>query len=383
MSAVTRRIVPDTTRGLRRLSASGLLVVVPALFTLLIVATAFRDHWVAYDFHYAYYPAVQRLLHGSSPYAMAPQTIPEGLAFVYPALAAVVFVPLGLLGPTHADHAYMLICFLLIPVTLWAAGLRDHRVYGLPFLWAPVILGWKGGNVSVPLTCLVALVWRYRERPLVAGLLTALAISLKPFVWPLALWLLVTRRWRATGWALASGLVLNLLAWSIVGFNQIPTYLRVSGQVTDALWRGGYSVLALGSHLGLGRGAGEAILLAACAGLIAGLVQIGFVRRQEREAMVLSVALMLIASPLVWSHYFVLLLVPLALARPRVYWVWLLPCGMWVCPPSYTATGSEVAAAWLITAVCLTAALRNAPVDRRPAGRRSQKTLPTSLATSG
>jgi hypothetical protein len=86
---------------------------------------------------------------------------------------------------------------------------------------------------------------------------------------------------------------------------------------------------------------------------------------------------------LVWSHYFVLLLVPLALARPTFAWVWLLPLGMWVCPPSYTATGPEVGVAWMITAVCLTAALRDASPGRWPAGHRPQKTHPASLAGSG
>jgi alpha-1,2-mannosyltransferase len=383
VSTVTRRTIPGMTAGLRDLSAEGLLVVLPALFTLLVVITAFRDHWVAYDFHYSYYPAAQRLLDGGSPYAMPAWAIPEGLAFVYPALSAVVFAPFALLGQTDADHLYMLLCFLLVPATLWAAGVRDRRVYGLPMLWAPVILGWKGGNVSIPLTCLVALAWRYRDRPLVAGLITALAISLKPFVWPLALWLLVTRRWRAAGWAIASGLLMNLFAWAIVGFNQVPTYLRVSGQVTDALWRWGYGVPAIAGQLGLGRGAGEAMLLVASAALVAGVVYVGYARHHERNAMILSVALMLVASPLVWSHYFVLLLVPLALARPRVGWVWLLPCGMWVCPPSYTATGSEVAAAWLITACCVVAALRDGSVGRWPAGHRPQQTRPKSLATTG
>ena len=49
----------------------------------------------------------------------------QGLAFVYPALSAVVFAPFALLGQADADHLYMLMCFLLVPATLWAAGVRD------------------------------------------------------------------------------------------------------------------------------------------------------------------------------------------------------------------------------------------------------------------
>jgi hypothetical protein len=222
------------------------------------------------------------------------------------------------------------------------------------------------------LTCLVALAWKYRDRPAVAGLIAAVAISLKPFMWPLALWLLATRRWRAAAYALLSGVVTNLLAWAVVGVNQIGTYLRLSRQVTDALWRGGYSVLAAAHHVGFGRGAGEVLLVAGSLALAAGVVYLGSVKRREGEAMIIAVALMLVASPLVWSHYFVLLLVPLALARPRFDAVWFLPCAMWICPPAMTATGREVALAWLVAAFCVLTALRSGPVGERSADRRPE-----------
>jgi hypothetical protein len=37
-------------------------------------------------------------------------------------------------------------------------------------------------------------------------------------------------------------------------------------------------------------------------------------------------------SPIVWLHYLVLLLVPLAIARPRFSAVWLLPLLLWLTP---------------------------------------------------
>jgi hypothetical protein len=39
----------------------------------------------------------------------------------------------------------------------------------------------------------------------------------------------------------------------------------------------------------------------------------------------LALAAALAASPIVWMHYFLLLLVPLALARPRLSPLWLVP----------------------------------------------------------
>ena len=87
-------------------------------------------------------------------------------------------------------------------------------------------------------------------------------------------------------------------------------------------------MLAVASHLASTREVGELLLLGGSAVIGTGLIHQGLLRRNERRAMVLTVALMLVASPIVWSHYFVLLLLPVALARPRLRPLWLLPVAM-------------------------------------------------------
>ncbi len=348
LAASSRRSRRDEFR--QALTVVG-LGVVPGLVTMLVMVTVLRSHWVAYDFHWSYYPAAARLLHGGNPYAVTRFDIVKGIAFVYPALSAVALAPFALLSRSDADHLYSLLLLLLIPASLWMLGIRDWRIYGAPLIWLPVIVGWQGGNESVPLCFMAAVLWRYRDRPLVAGLVTAAPISLKPFVWPLALWLLATRRWKAAAWALAWGVALNLFAWSIVGFSEIHTYLHLSGEVTTALWRGGYGMLAVAHYLGLGRGAGEVMMAVASLALVAGVLRAGMQRRQT-DAFVLAVALMLVASPLVWSHYFTFLVLPLALRRPRFSALWLVPVAMWVCPPSMTVVGWEAAVAWLVAIAC-------------------------------
>ncbi len=37
-------------------------------------------------------------------------------------------------------------------------------------------------------------------------------------------------------------------------------------------------------------------------------------------------------TPIVWGHYFVLLVLPLALARPRLAWAWGLMWVFWLIP---------------------------------------------------
>jgi hypothetical protein len=145
----------------------------------------------------------------------------------------------------------------------------------------------------------------------------------------------------------------------------------LSGKVTDALWRSGYSVLAVAHHLGFGRGAADVLLLAVAAAAGLGVVYVGLFRHQEREAMVLAVLLMLVASPLVWTHYFALLLVPLALTRPRLAAIWAAPILIWICPPKDGVAGWQETLVWIVAGACLLAlprmrdSLRPATLDVR------------------
>jgi hypothetical protein len=341
--------------GLGIAAQQVLFGLVPIVVTMGLLAFEFKAQPIAVDFRSAYFPAAARLLHGASPYAVTHHEILEGYAFVYPALAAVAFGPFALISRIAGQLLYTAICVACVPATLRVLNVRDWRIYGITLLWMPVYTGWLSANLTLPLMLLTALVWRYRDRPSIAGLVTVVAISLKPFIWPLGLWLLATRRWRAAGWALIWGLALNLLAWGVVGINEIQTYLRLSGKVTDVLWRGGYSMLAVADHLGFGRGAADALLLAVAAGVGLALIYVGFFRRQEREAMVLAVLLMLVASPLVWSHYFAFLLVPLALTRPRLAAIWAAPILIWACPPRTGVAGWQEALVWIVAGACLLA----------------------------
>jgi alpha-1,2-mannosyltransferase len=354
----SRRRGSADREGTRRAAEHIVYGVLPIVTTLALLVLDLKWHAVAVDFHVAYYPAGKRLLDGLSPYAATPRQVAAGIAFVYPALSAVLFAPFALIGRGGATVLYTLLAIACVPATLWTLNVRDWRLYGVAMLWFPIYDGWQSGNVTLPLMLIVALVWRHRDRALAAGLLSAAAISIKLFVWPLALWLLVTRRWKAAAWALASGAVFNLIAWGLVGFNEISTFLRLSSDATKALWKGGYSMLAIAHHLGLTRSAGESLLVVVSALAVAVLVYLALVRRNERGAFVAAIVLMLLASPLLWAHYFALLLVPLALYRPRLSIAWAFPLLMWCMPPRQPVYGWQEILAWTATAVMLTLALR-------------------------
>jgi hypothetical protein len=344
-------------RGAGRAAEHGLFLVLPALLIGWVLTGVWRYHAQAIDFRIQFLTAGRAVLHGLSPYAAINAPIHPATAFPYPAVTALLFA-LFAASPAGASAVLYVALSIAAPLAaLRSLDVRDLRLYGFVLVLGPVMVGWQTGSLTPLLVLGVALTWRYRDQPAVTGALVALLISLKPFLWPLALWLLATRRYRATIWGVGSGVLLNLIAWSIVGFGQIRALLRVTASVTDTFHRWGYSLVAVAMHLGASRALATALAAAVAAGLAIALVATGRSRRagRDRVALLLACDLMLAASPIVWSHYFAVLIVPLAILTPQLGVVWLLQLAFWCCPVTEATTleclvalSVTVATTWLL-----------------------------------
>jgi alpha-1,2-mannosyltransferase len=318
-----------------------------------------------------FYEASVRLLHGANPY-----TTPLGNhlgqhhGLVYPPLSALVFVPFTAISAHAASVVFGLICFALVPATLAVLGVRDWRVYTVTLAWAPFVVAWQTGNETALLLLLVAVVWRYRDRTAVAGTLIAVAISLKLLMWPLLIWLLATRRWRAAGWALLAGTLINATCAALVGVNRIGTFLDESNHAVGAAWHAGYSVAATLAPFGVAHSTGSVLTLLASIAVVLMVVHSGYARRQDRHALTLAIVLMLVASPIVHNHYFLLLLVPMAIGRPRLTWLWAAPIVMWICPYGPGSNVWQRPLAWALAAiiVCTLLDVRVRPLVSRSRG---------------
>ena len=157
---------------------------------------------------------------------------------------------------------------------------------------------------------------------------TGAAVATKLFLWPTLFWLFVTGRRRAAGLSVALAVGLILLPWAAIGFTdllQYPALLRrVSGQEY-----GSFSVTALAHASGIGGTFTKMITVAIGASLLAFSVRCarhpGWTpRERDRRSLTVILAASLVLSPVVWGDYFVLLLVPVALARPRLSALWLV-----------------------------------------------------------
>jgi hypothetical protein len=357
-----------------------------ALFVLLpVIATVWLVHQMvvsgifAIDFRREFWVAGFRVLHDGDPYGWSAQQIAARVSFPYPALTAIAFAPWATLSRGVSEAAFVAICVLAALATLRLLSVTDWRLYGVVLLWPGVVAAWQAANLTLLLALVLAGVWRWRDRPAVAGALAALAVSLKPFTWPIWLWLLATRRFRAAGWALAAGLALNAASWAVLGFGAIGRYVRLSGEVTRALDRSGYGVISLATHLGASPAAATALEVILSVALGSACVIAGR-RRREQEALTLAVALMLVASPLVWSHYLALLLVPIAIARPQLGPVWAVALVLWICPAE-AVRAWQIVLAWVVCGGLLLAILRR-PTLRAGSSPRSGAPGPASTASN-
>jgi glycosyl transferase family 87 len=295
----------------------GVFFVAPVVLTSAILFSAARSHSLGLDFNLSFWPAAHEILNGGSPYVSpGAHVVLAGEAFVFPAVGALLLAPFGLLPRGLATWIFVAICLVSVLSTLRILRVRDWRLYGLSMLWWPVVSGWQVANISLPLVVGVALMWRYRDRAVVAGALLALLISAKLFLWPLGVWLLATRRYASLAYAAVFGLILNVAAWAVIGFSQLSRYERLSVAFVNISERRGAGLVAWAVSHGISSSGAHTLMLAVATVAAAACFVLGR-RGDDRMAMAMGVLTALLATPIIWIHYYALLIVPLAVARPR------------------------------------------------------------------
>jgi hypothetical protein len=337
----------------------ALLVLAP-LVTVFLFVRYLAAHQLGVDYAHSFWLAGWHVRSGLSPYDLSRPQIMANLGFPYFAFDALLLVPASLLPANTGAVMAAVLALVSCLVALRLLDVGDWRVYALTLLLWPVINGWQTANLTLFLVCGLAATWRYRDAPLRAGAVAGLMLVVKPVVWPLGLWFLATRRFKASAVAVAVAGVLSLASWAILGFGQIGAWWRFVHTQTDLLYRFGYSVSTLMVRLGTTHTVATAIQLAVTAAITARCLWLGM-RGRARASFTLAVALMLISSPLVDNHYFALLVVPLAIAFPELKWPWVLALGFWLCPAMDEAVWQVILAWLLVTVLCATPRLRPAP----------------------
>jgi hypothetical protein len=116
----------------------------------------------------------------------------------------------------------------------------------------------------------------------------------------------------------------------VIDFRGLGDYRALLSRLSHLETLKSYSAVALGHALGL-----PTALAWAAALVLAALLLVAAARAarnpswsdRDRDAVSLTYAIgaALVASPIIWQHYLILMLAPLALARPRLSPLWFVP----------------------------------------------------------
>ena len=200
-------------------------------------------------------------------------------------------------------------------------------------LWPPVISAIQTGNVTLWLALAAALGVALPRPPRAASASVGSTLAVKFLLWPLVVWLGATRRWASA--VLAGGDRLRTPA-RVVGGHRVRRAYRATricfAGSQDAVGDDAYTLANSSDDLG------AAVAVARAGGSSPGsrvLAAFAVVARRgdERSAFILALAAALALSPLVWLHYFALLIAVVAVARRGLGLVWFVPLAM-VCPPA-------------------------------------------------
>ena len=309
---------------------------------MLVASLHFNGDQAFFDFRGGLYNAGVAILHGRPFYAarfLAHQAaimhaggVARGEFYsnpfslpVYPAFANVAIVPLALLPFGSAAALYTVLSVAAMVGGVRLLGVRDWRCVLMTLLCWPFLFGAFLGAVGPFLLLGAGAVWHWRERAWPCALALAAIVAAKIFPWPLGVWLLVRRRYRAAALSVIACLVITLAAWALIGFSGLAEYPQMLANMSYIQEGRAVSLVTVLLVAGIPSGVAHV-----CAFVAAGVILLLAWRLSsgpdgDRRAFGLAVIAALTATPIVWEHYMVLLFIPIALASPRLSWLWLLP----------------------------------------------------------
>jgi hypothetical protein len=303
------------------------MTALPVVAIVLFALSAGAIIWSAgstlgYDFH-AYEGAARRLLDGVRMYDPAIDVAGGFAIYLYPPPFALAIVPLAIVGGSAAVGIWtgLMIAAFLAGVALLPVSRRIRwLVLLLGALDWPVLYSIKLGQVGPILFLLFAIGWRWLDRPGPLGTAIGLGTLIKVQPGILLGWAALTGRWRAIGVAVGVIVGASLVAIVVAGTQPWFDYPALLGRVSSPLTTPhNFTPGAIAVQAGIPVDAATAIQWVAIGGALLAVVVAARLATAEASYLVVVVASQLL-SPLLWDHYAILLLLPVAWLLERRHW---------------------------------------------------------------
>ncbi|MET4093844.1 glycosyltransferase 87 family protein [Arthrobacter sp. UYCu712] len=359
---ITARAKSSTTRGWLATAAGAIAVVV----ALVVLYSAYIP--LMNDFEVYFYGGSRVLQTGETGVneLYAPR---DGLPFTYPPFAALLFAALASLGQSAAS--LMFITTALLGAVIVSAWLARH--YFRLGRWRDAVADWRFRSVALAGTAAILLLGPWRdtfdfgqiniilmgliladfalhgkvgagEIRWPAGLLIGIAAGIKLTPLAFGLYFLVRRDFKALGWMAAGFFGSIALAWALLPTASVTFWTKIlpdTGRIGGPAYMDNLSVKGLLLHLGLPDSGPTSVLwllISLALAAVAALVIKWAVDADENFVAVSATALlMLLISPVSWSHH----------------WVWMavaLPCMGFAIHRVPSRDGKMRLAGWIIVA---------------------------------
>ena len=308
--------------------------------------------------YYTYADAVIRHLDGQAIYPAAAARTGECGLYQYPPPFLLLVLPFAALGSVGVWPwiALSFVAFAagcaIIPVRGWIR----IAIFLLGAMGWPMVFGLRIGQVVPLLFFLSAVGWRSLHRPQVLGAVSGLGALIKVQPGLVLAWLLLRGNLRAVAAGFAT-IAIATVAAALIGLTDWPTFVRVLTQISSAVdVSTNLAIGAVAHRFGLDIATASALQAVNTVAMLA-LVVVAARWLPREPGFLLVVTASQVLSPIVWSHYALALLLPVAwLLERRQWWIILVPLSqLWllittVPDPAYTASYYVVIAALLAVA---------------------------------
>jgi len=209
------------------------------------------------------------------------------------------------------------------------------------------------------LLLMFTIAWRWLDRPAAVGIVGAAGAAAKLQPGIILAWALLTRRWAAAAIGVLVLLAFAATATLLVGISAWTDFVTLIARVSDPITTPhNFTPGAVAYQLGLPREAAAVLQLASSATVVV-LVVVTALRLAAVPSYLVAVIASQLLSPILWDHYALLLLLPVAwlLDRGRPWAVlfvlatpvflvgslpaWVYPLAFWACLLAVVAEGAS------------------------------------------
>jgi hypothetical protein len=319
---------------------------------------------LGYDF-LAYQHAANRLLAGEALYDPSIQQAGGFGLFLYPPPFVLLMLPFAPLEPGLATWVWMalsLAAFLVGALILPVRATVRWLIILLAALSWPFEYGLRLGQVGQLLFLLFAVGWRWLDDARAVGGSAAAGALVKVQPGLLLVWAALTRRWGAVLVGIITLAAFAVIATLVAGG---PTvwfdYVGLLGKVSDPIMTPhNFTPGAVAYQLGAAAGVAAAIQLVSSLAVLV-VVALAALRASAPASYLAAVVASQLLSPVLWDHYAMLLLLPVAYLLDRgKWWAAVIPLVTSVFAISVTPAAAYPIVFWITLVAVVAFGIRNA-----------------------